>query len=93
MTQHDIISVTTPTPCSLPENRDIFDTVIDITVQNPTNPGSKRRLPWIKAARDICGGCPERNQCLDVHGRDYSLGVVAGATDAQRQEFFEGKTA
>lgn len=89
----DIIRVTTPTPCSLPENRDIFDTLIDLTVGGKDIPGSARRRPWLEAARRVCGGCPERNQCLDVHGRDYTLGVIAGATDAQRQEFFEGKTA
>lgn len=91
MTAHHVIEVTTPTPCFLPENRDIFDEVINLTVNARSNsPDSGRRRPWIQAARNVCGNCPERHQCLQVHGHDYDLGVIAGATDQQRAQHFEG---
>ena len=87
------IRVTEPTPCFLPENRDIFDEVIQMTVGADARPDSKRRRPWIEQARRICGTCPEREQCLSVHGSDYELGVIAGATDDQRRRAFEGGAA
>lgn len=91
MKQH-VISVLEPTPCSLPENVDIFDELINLTVNGRSDaPNSGRRRPYIEAARRVCGGCPEVEQCLSVHGRDYALGVVAGSTDAQREAFFEGR--
>ena len=89
MTTSRVLRVTQPTPCSLPENLDIFDEIINLTVNARSYaPDSGRRRPYIQAARRVCGGCPEITQCLQVHGRDYGLGVVAGATDDQRAAFF-----
>lgn len=90
----NVIRVDKPTPCFVPENRDIFEQIIDITVDRQDGKQDSKRLrAAVNVAHQICMGCPEREQCLTVHGRDYRLGMVAGATDAQREEFFEGKTA
>lgn len=83
-----IIRVDQPTPCFLPENRDIFERIIDRT-QTPwrkTHGDGPRLTKLIEATAPICGRCPERKQCLYIHGDDYLLGVIAGLTDAQRKK-------
>ena len=86
-----VLRVDTPTPCHAPENRDIFEAIIDMTVTRSKKPGKRTRLKKaVEAAQEICGGCPERVQCLEVHGPDTTLGVIAGATDKQRAKVFGG---
>ena len=88
MREHTI-RVDNPTPCFLPENRDIFDEVIDLSFgkHSVPNPPRRRRLA-IKAAKEICLDCPEREQCLTVHGPDLALGVVAGPSDVERGRLY-----
>lgn len=89
MTTHRVLHVAQPTPCFEPENRDIFEEIIDLTHGPERDMGNRRRhRRLIDAAREVCGGCPEREQCLEVHGPDLGLGVVAGATDKQRAALF-----
>lgn len=84
-----VLRVDTPTPCHAPENRDIFEAIIDMTVASSKKPEKRTRLKKaVEAAQGICGNCPERKQCLDVHGPDTKLGVIAGATDKQRAKVF-----
>ena len=86
-----VLRVDTPTPCHAPENRDIFEAIIDMTVMPSKKSETRPRLRRaVEAARGICGGCPELVQCLEVHGPDTTLGVIAGATDKQRAKVFGG---
>lgn len=88
-----VLEVTEPTPCSEPANRYAFEQVIEVSSRPNGHTDTKMSRRLIRFAKDICGGCPAREQCLAVHGRDYGLGVVAGATDAERQAFFGEESA
>jgi hypothetical protein len=79
-------------PCATPEARWIFDMVIDYRERNHL-PDSKKERAATRAAKAVCGGCPVREACLVVHGPDTSLGVVGGATDAERKALFGGDDA
>lgn len=94
MTDCRIIEVTSPTPCADPINRVAFERVIDLTCApkvKATDSAVVRNA--IAVAAGICGGCPERVQCLTVHGQDADLGVVGGLGPAQRGALFREKSA
>lgn len=77
--------------CARPENREVFDDVIEraANLARGGTEGRTRSYQFVlSAAKRICGGCPVRDACLQVHGRDYELGVVAGFTDQERADFY-----
>lgn len=88
------IHVTTPTPCADPTNRHAFDRVIDLTAApKPKGIDSHVVRNAVNAAAAICGGCPERVQCLTVHGDDPDLGVIGGIGPNGRHALFSKATA
>jgi len=89
----DVIRVDQPTPCTIDINREVFEQIIDITVCPGGSKSAEKLVSLQRAAKRICGGCPAVAQCFAVHGDDFRLGVVAGATDQERADFFGEATA
>jgi hypothetical protein len=87
MVRDRLMPADSPNLCAAPENRDWFDEVIDARFANH-KPESTRLSAAIREAKSICGRCTVRNECLVVHGPDFELGVVAGATDQERRNLF-----
>jgi hypothetical protein len=72
---------------------DLFSFVIDRTVRPAAEDRDRSRgaLAAVEEARAVCGTCRFQFACLEVHGRDYELGVVAGLLDSERRDLFEPK--
>lgn len=81
-----------PIACSRPENLPLFDLMFDVRWAEPakSEKGEEHRRRVYRATKAICKGCPVRETCLTVHGPDLELGVVGGATDAERAKLFGG---
>lgn len=82
-----------PVACKTPENIDLFADVIDLSYarrQAARDKDESRRFKAnVRAAKAVCAECPVRVACLNLHGRDYELGVVGGMTDDERRKLFE----
>lgn len=78
--------------CVEPANRDLFAWLADHATPSGRKPdltGAIRANE--KKAKEICKQCPwdVKTACRDTYGRDYTMGVIAGMTDAERRSLYE----
>lgn len=80
--------------CQEPGNLDVFDWLIDHAqkhMKKDDKTGEIRRNQ--EMAKGVCKRCPRdiKQACLNAFGRDYTMGVIGGMTDQEREQLFEGK--